>query len=130
MDRAYSVLNIKSIDPQLRILRGTATTPTTDRMGDIVEPLGVRFAAEMPLLWQHNHDQPVGTVRFKPATERGIDFEARIASSNEPGTLKNRLDEAWQSVKLGLVKAVSIGFRAIDWDWMKEGNGIHFKETE
>jgi HK97 family phage major capsid protein/HK97 family phage prohead protease len=130
LQRAYAMLTVKTISDEQRKIYGTATTPTPDRMGDIVEPLGVKFADELPLLWQHDTEKPVGIAKFAKPTKAGIEFEAQIAKSDEPGTLKNRLDEAWQSLKLGLVKAVSIGFRAIDYDWLKETDGIHFKETE
>lgn len=129
MDRAYSILNIKSVDDERRIIRGMATTPTPDRMGDIVEPLGVKFKNPMPLLWQHNHEQPVGHVKFEKPTESGIAFEASLAKTDEPGTLKNRLDEAWQSVKMKLVSAVSIGFRSLEHAFMDDG-GIRFIKSE
>lgn len=129
MNRAYSVLTIKSVDEDQRIITGVATTPTPDRVGDVVEPLGVEFKNPMPLLWQHRSDQPVGTVKFDKPTKAGITFTARIASLSEPGTLKDRLDEAWQSVKLGLVRAVSIGFRAIEFAFM-DGGGIRFTQSE
>jgi HK97 family phage prohead protease len=128
-NRAYSVLSVKSIDEVKRIIRGVATTPSVDRVGDIIDPLGVKFENPMPFLWQHRHDQPIGTVKFDKPKKDGIDFEAKIASTNEPGTLKDRLDEAWQSIKLGLVKAVSIGFRPIEYAFMDNG-GIRYNETE
>jgi hypothetical protein len=37
---------------------------------------------------------------------------------------------AWDSVKTGLVRAVSIGFRPIEYAFMEESNGIRFIETE
>lgn len=129
MNRAYAVLQVKSVDEDKRIIRGVATTPEPDRVGDIVEPLGVKFKNPMPLLWQHKSDKPVGTVRFDKPTKDGITFEAKIESLEESGTLKDRLDEAWQSVKLGLVRAVSIGFRAIEYAWMDDG-GIRFIVSE
>lgn len=128
-NRAYSVLEIKSIDEGKRIIRGIATTPAMDRVGDIIDPLGVKFDNPLPLLWQHEHDKPIGSVKFDKPTKAGIEFEAELASSDEPGTLKDRLDEAWQSIKMGLVRAVSIGFRAIEFAFM-EGGGIRFIETE
>lgn len=129
-NRAYSVLEIKSVDEEKRIIRGVATTPTVDRVGDIIEPLGVKFDNPLPLLWQHEHDKPIGSVKFDKPTKNGINFEAEIASTDEPGTLKDRLDEAWQSIKMGLVRAVSIGFRAIEWAFMEGTGGIRFTETE
>lgn len=127
--RAYSILETKAIDDERRIISGVATTPEPDRLGDIVEPLGVKFRNPMPLLWQHDTDKPIGTVKFSRPTEDGIDFEARLPKIDEPGTLKDRVDEAWQSIKLGLVRAVSIGFRSLERSLMKDG-GIRFIETE
>lgn len=129
-NRAYSALEIKSVNTEKRIIRGIATTPRTDRMGDIVEPLGVTFKNPMPLLWQHKHDAPVGTVRFDPPTEKGITFEAELPVIAEEGTLRNRIEEAWQSIQHGLVRAVSIGFRAIEYAFMDEGDGVHFLKSE
>jgi HK97 family phage prohead protease len=111
---AYATLNIKNIDNEQRIIEGVASTPTPDRVGDIVEPLGAKFTLPMPLLWQHNSREPIGHVTWAEAREDGIPFRARIAKATEPGKLLDRLDEAWQSIKLGLVAAVSIGFKGID----------------
>ena len=129
MNRAYSILTVKAVEEDQRIIRGMATTPSPDRVGDIVEPLGVKFKNPMPLLWQHQHDKPVGTVKFDKPTKDGITFEAKLARVSEPGVLKDRIDEAWQSVKAGLVSAVSIGFRALEYSFMESG-GIRFAESE
>ena len=128
-NRAYSVLEIKSVSEDRRIIRGVATTPATDRVGDIVEPLGVSFKNPMPLLWQHKHDKPVGFVKFDKPTKDGITFEAELPTITEEGTLRDRIEEAWQSVKAGLVSAVSIGFRAIEYAFMDDG-GIRFSKSE
>src|SRR5262249_39244152 len=129
VQRAYAVLEVKSIQPEQRIIRGMATTPEPDRMGDVVEPLGVQFTNPLPLLWQHDTKQPIGTALFSEATKDGIKFEAHIADIAEPGKLKDRIDEAWQSIKAGLVRGVSIGFKAIEYAFMKETDGIHFLKT-
>lgn len=128
-NRAYSILQIKSVDEDKRIVSGIATTPTVDRVGDIIDPLGVKFENPLSFLWQHRHDQPIGSVKFEKPTKDGIKFEAEIAKTDEPGTLKDRLDEAWQSIKIGLVRAVSIGFRPIEYAFMDNG-GIRYNETE
>lgn len=130
MDRAYSMLEIKSIDEEERVIEGIASTPTPDRMGDIVEPMGAKFSLPMPLLWQHSHHQPVGFVEFAKPTPKGIPYKARILKIDEPGVLKDRLDEAWQSVKHKLVKAVSIGFKSLEHAFIKDTNGIHFTKWE
>ena len=130
MNRAYSVLEIKAVDDDRRVITGVATTPTPDRVGDIVEPLGVQFTNPMPLLWQHKSDKPVGLVTFDKPTKSGITFKASLPKVEEAGALKDRVDEAWQSVKHGLVRAVSIGFRALEYSFMDEGGGIRFVVTE
>lgn len=129
MNRAYSILEIKAVREDERVIEGVATTPTPDRVGDIVEPMGVQFKNPMPLLWQHKSDKPVGLVRFNKPTKSGITFRAELPKIDEDGALKERVDEAWQSVKHGLVRAVSIGFRSIEHSFMDDG-GIRFVESE
>ena len=131
MNRAYSVLTIKSQDAEQRIIRGIASTPTMDRAGDIVEPMGAKFKTPMPLLWMHEKDKPVGRVTFAQPTPEGIPFEAHLPEIEEAGTLKDRVDEAWQSVEAGLISAVSIGFLPVPGKSkrLKEG-GLRFMEWE
>lgn len=131
--RAYSTFRIKKQDSASRIIEGIASTPTPDRMLDIVEPKGASFKLPLPLLWQHDPMQPVGRVLSAEVTDEGIKFKAQIETMDEPGRLKDRLDEAWQSVSKGLVRAVSIGFsskeppellrngglRFLSWDWFE-----------
>lgn len=123
MKRAYSVLEIKAVSDDAREITGIATTPSPDRMGDVVEPLGAEFAAELPLLWQHQHDQPVGHVRFGKPTAKGIPFTATLPKIEEPGELQARVDLAWQSVKALLVRAVSIGLPLDEPAARSEGKG-------
>src|SRR5690606_24123405 len=68
-NRAYSVLEIKTVDTDQRTISGIATTPEPDRVGDIVDPLGAKFAPEIPLLWQHKHDKPVGVAKLGKPTK-------------------------------------------------------------
>ena len=130
-NRAYSILEVKSVDEDKRVIRGIATTPTVDRMGDIIDPLGVKFTNPMPLLWQHQHDMPIGHTTFGKATKTGIPFEAEFVHPDDvkSETLKDRLQMAWDSVKTKLVRAVSIGFRPIEYAFMDNG-GIRYSESE
>ncbi len=130
MNRAYSLITVKSVDSERRTITGTATTPTPDRMGDIVEPLGVSFKNPLPLLLYHDSKQPVGMVTFKKPTAKGVEFTASIPEISEPASLKDRVDTAWASVKAGLLKGVSIGFRSIEQAFNTETNGFRFLKTE
>lgn len=111
--RAYSVLTLKRADDDKRIIEGMASTPTPDRQGDIVEPLGGMFKTPLPLLLDHDARAAVGHVEFAEATPTGIKFRARIAKIDEPGEAKNLVDRAWHLVKHKLRAAVSIGFRPL-----------------
>lgn len=118
---AHSFIEIKSIEEDARIIRGIASTPTPDRMDDIVQPLGAKFNLPMPHLWQHDSHSPIGHVIEATPKKSGIPFVSQIAKTDEPGPLKDLLDMAWQSMKLGLVRAVSIGFRPLKWATMDNG---------
>lgn len=115
MKRAYSVLTVKAMDDDKREITGIATTPTPDRVGDIVEPKGATFDLPIPLLWQHDSRQPIGHVTKAKVTDSGIEVVASMVKIDEPGKLKDRLDEAWQSIKSGLVRGFSIGFKDIEY---------------
>ena len=114
MSRAYSTLTIKRMDEESRTISGIASTPDVDKSGDIVEPLGGEFALPLPFLWQHDHLGPIGHVIAAKATAKGIEFRAKLASIAEPGKLKDRLDEAWQSIREGIVRGTSIGFLPLE----------------
>ena len=129
LERAYTMLEVRSTNDDARIIEGIASTPSPDRYEDVIEPLGAKYALPMPLLWQHRSDAPVGNVSFAKMQADGIPFKATIAKTDEPGALKERLDEAWQSVKMGLIRAVSIGFRPLEYS-MIEGGGVRFLSWE
>ena len=130
MKKAYSLLQVKSFDAEQRIIKGIASTPSPDRSDDIVDPQGAKFALPIPFLWQHMHSQPIGEVTEAVVTDKGIEVTVHIAKIEEEGKLKDRIDEAWQSIKSGLVKGLSIGFRGITVEDIPRSWGLHFKEWE
>jgi HK97 family phage prohead protease len=130
IERAYSLLTVKRVSEDQRIIEGVASTPEPDRMGDVVEPAGAQFKLPVPLLMHHDSRQPVGHVLDARVGKDGVDVTARIMAMDAPGTLKDRLDEAWQSVKSGLIQGLSIGFRAIERTFMEDTNGIRFTAWE
>lgn len=83
------------------------------------------------MLWQHNHNEPIGEVIEAKVTDAGIEITAKIAKIDDEGTLKNRIDEAWQSLKSGLVKCFSVGFRTLEYNYIDDSYwGLHIKEWE
>jgi|GEM_PF-107580 len=132
-NRAYAVLDIKAINEDQRIIEGVATTPSTDRMDDIVEPRGAVFSLPLPLLWQHDSDCPVGNVIDARVSDAGIAVTCQFQQVDGPPSLQEELDRAWAMVKAGLVRGLSIGFSPIEsaqiegswgrrylkWEWLE-----------
>jgi HK97 family phage prohead protease len=107
-------------------MSGVATTPTPDRMEDIVEPMGGEYELPIPFLWQHDSDQPVGEVYDAKPSAKGIPVQFRIPKFSIPGLLKDRLDLAIQSITLKLVRGLSIGFAPIEYSYMEDTGGYRF----
>jgi HK97 family phage major capsid protein len=132
LDRAYAVLEVKSIDAERRRISGIASTPRPDRAGDIFEPAGATFAAEIPLLLHHDTTRPVGIARLT-ASDGAILFEADLAQVETPGPLRDRLEETWQGLTSvpPLIRGTSIGFRPLR-DGIKplKAGGLHFLKSE
>jgi HK97 family phage prohead protease len=124
----FSAILIKSVNEDAREFEGIASTPTPDRVKDTINPLGLSYEKETPLLLNHKSDQPVGTVKFGAPTKKGLPFKATIPKIDEEGTVKQRTDEAWHSVKSGLVKGVSIGFIPQEYNYKDDG-GVHFDKA-
>jgi hypothetical protein len=76
MRRAYSTFKVKTFDEEQRIIEGVATTPTTDRVGDIVEPRGAKFKLPFPAL-AHRSRNP--SERVKALWRRWELIQARFA---------------------------------------------------
>ena len=135
MSRAYAALQVKAADgadgATGRRFSGMATTPTPDRVEDVIEPLGVSFKNPLPLLLFHSSQMPVGSVRFGKPTADGVPFDAWIPEVTEAGDVKTLTDKAAHLVKYGLIKGVSIGFRPLEdgVELLKSG-GIRFLKTE
>lgn len=129
MDRAFYNLTVRTVSEDQRIIEGIATTPRADRVGDVVESAGVKMSLPLPLLLDHNHAEAVGEVESAQVTPTGIKFRARIKKISEPGPVKDMCDRAWQLIKNGLRKFVSIGFRPLDYEPLGTG-GMRYTAWE
>ena len=130
LKRAWSTFEVKAMAGDKRRFSGIASTPSTDRMGDVVEPKGAKFKLPIPLLWQHDSKDPIGLITSAKVTDKGIEVEGEVASIDEDGELKARLSKAWQMLKSGIVRGLSIGFNAIDAEPIKGTYGLRFKQWE
>ncbi|KXF78544.1 hypothetical protein ATN84_01760 [Paramesorhizobium deserti] len=125
MNRAYSLLDIKNIDDDQRVITGIASTPSPDRMDDIVLPEGAVFKLPLPLLWQHNHSEPIGHVTKAKITTAGIEIVAHVAKN-----VSEEIDRAWRLIKAGLVQGLSIGFRGLETEAIPGSFGVKFTKWE
>ncbi|MBI0275668.1 phage major capsid protein [Hafnia alvei] len=130
-NRAYSTVLVKSFDDDLREISGIASTPEPDCYSDTMSMKGVEFKLPMPFLWQHRHLAPVGNVTEAEVKSDGIHIKASLVkpTSDMPQDLIDRLNEAWASIKTGLVRGLSIGFRPIEVSYLDNG-GINFIKWE
>jgi HK97 family phage prohead protease len=132
MERAYSTLTITKAVAAERTVEGIASVPSVDRQGDIVESKGVRWRKDasgrpdVPWLYQHRHDSPIGRVEWLQAKPDGLRFKARMPKVDEPGPLKDRLDTAFQEIAAGLVRGISLGFMPLKAEPIE--TGWRFKE--
>lgn len=126
LNRACTLMKVKAINEDERIITGIASTPSPDRDGDILEPDGAKFRNDTPFLWQHDRSQPIGSCTPKMVKE-GLQITAKLVkpTPDMPSQLVARLDEAWSSIKSGLVKGLSIGFRPIEYSYIDDA-GIRF----
>lgn len=122
---AYSVLELKAIDEDDGIIEGIASTPTTDRVGDVVEPDGAQFKLPLPLLWHHDARNPIGHVLSAKVTKDGIQIRAKVFKDLLP-----RIADAWKEIKSGLVRGLSIGFRGLESADIKGTWGVRFIKWE
>lgn len=117
--RMLSTLEIKAVAPTAdasgrRWFEGIASTPSTDRTGDTVQPKGAKFKLPLPLLYQHDSMQPIGQVTEASVKPSGIYVKGYVEQVDGPPTLKERLDVAYTEMKLGLVRGLSIGFNPLE----------------
>lgn len=128
---AYSLMTLKAVNEESRTITGIASTPTSDRYNDIMEPKGAVFNLPLPLLWQHDPMSPIGTISKARVTDDGMEITAQLVKPDAtmPSQMVARLEEAWHSIKNGLVRGLSIGFRGIEYAFLDDG-GVRFLQWD
>jgi HK97 family phage prohead protease len=104
-----------------RRIRGFASTADVDLMGDVVMPAGMVTKLPIPLLWQHRHDEPIGTVLVAEIRKDGIWIEAALTEGIALA------DDALKLIEARSVDAFSIGFLPLESEPMSNG-GMRFKK--
>lgn len=120
---AFSTIQLKADGSGDGTLIGIASTPETDRQGDVLLPEGAVFKLPLPLLWQHRHDEPIGRVTSARVTSKGIEIVAKIALG-----VSEQIDRAYKLVQSGLVRGLSVGFRGLEVEQI--ATGLLFRRWE
>lgn len=121
---------VKALNEGQRIVEGWATRPEIDRTGDIVIPTGAQYKLPLPFLLDHDHEKAIGDVERVEVSSAGIRFFARVKKINSDSNVARACDNAWDLIKNGLRRFVSIGFRVLEWERNNESNGMIVKEWE
>lgn len=113
-----------------RVFEGVASSKQVDTYATYFEPRGVRYELPIPLLWHHDREKPIGYVESISVSDTEVRFKARVLKIEGPaGGLTDRVDEAWASLKSGLIRSVSIGFRPKKYTPLESGV-IRFDEWD
>jgi len=74
-----------------------------------------RAADGLPLLWSHNHDQPIGRVEnIRIDKDRVLRGDLRFSTNA-------RAEEIWQDVRGGFLRDLSIGYRIDEYEENENG---------
>jgi HK97 family phage prohead protease len=108
-------------------IKGSASTNTLDRAGDIIEPTAWTkggldsFKSNPIILFNHNHDRPIGRAKEIGVSDKGLDITARISKA---------AGEVTNLIKDGVLGAFSVGFKVKDADYISETDGYRIKDAE
>ena len=108
-------------------IKGYASTNDTDRAGDVIEKEawekgGLDNYTNNPVvLFNHDYNRPIGRATGLETDDRGLKITANISKS--AGDVTNL-------VKEGILRALSVGFRVKDADYIEETDGLKISDAE
>ena len=108
-------------------IKGSASTNSLDRAGDIIESSawtkgGLDNYKNNPiLLFNHDYDRPIGRTKELEVSNDGLEITARV--SKAAGEIKDL-------IKDGVLGAFSVGFKVKDADYINETDGYKIKDAE
>lgn len=106
----------------IRVTGKDGCTPSQDRHGDVVNPLGARFTLPIVLLWQQDTGTPIGSIPEATKSASGIRVRARLNKAVAKAA------EAWALAQDGVL-SMSIGFIPIKQTALPDG-GYRYDEYE
>lgn len=122
MNKAYSQLEIRSVDEDKREIVGIASTPTVDSYNTSFDPRGAQYTLPMPFLLHHDSKNPIGDVVEASVSDDGI----RVRIVGTPAGVSPAIDDGWRRIKAKNIRGLSIGFEPIKEEFDKSFKGIRF----
>ena len=128
----HKVLNteIKAVDTENRTITFVMSSEDVDRDGDIIKVDGWELEGFMRnpvfLVFHDQRQFPIGRVEDIRGAGTQLLGTVRFA---EKGTYEVA-DVAYELYRQGIMNAVSVGFRGIEWEPMEEGEGLLFTRQE
>lgn len=119
-------LRAAEADDEYFHLEGVANTPSIDTYDTIIEPQGAEVSLPIPLFMSHDRTQPVGEVVSAKITPEKVTFSARIPKQTTSEKIRERITEATESIRLNLMRGVSVGFDPIS-DVIRKGRIVYTK---
>jgi len=133
MDKKFFIttddIAVKGVSEKTLKIAGYANTSDKDRSGDIVIPeawaKGIENFRRNPiLLYQHDHNKPIGKVNTVTVDKKGIFVEASVSEAAEKQHGVKTL------ISDGVLKSFSVGFRVKDADYDKRSDTFFIKDVE
>jgi uncharacterized protein len=78
------------------------------RSGAFTQSLRSRSRFDVPLLWQHDQQEPIGVIEQLHEDERGLHITGKLSLDSSRGK------DAYALIKDGAITGLSIGYRARD----------------
>lgn len=116
MKQLTSPLELKALDEYGRFAGYASLFGNVDNQQDVMqrgafaEILQQKLPSEIKLLWQHQMHEPIGQIEELFEDERGLYMEGRLLLSVQRGR------EAYDLMKIGALKGLSIGYRPVKYD--------------
>ena len=129
MNKMFNLTSTFKSEPQEDgsvMVRGMASTADFDRAGDsIISDAWTKgglgnFEKNPIILFNHDHNKPIGRATKVTPTNDGLHMEAKISKHAECADL----------IKDGVLGAFSVGFKVKDADYVKETDGLQIKDAE
>lgn len=125
---------LKSVDDDKGIIEGYASIfdQEKDSYGDIVVQRsfaksiarGGRNRTGWPMLWNHNHNEPIGKLSHIEEESKGLFIQGVLTRAVQ------KADEVYHLVKERVIQALSFGYSIIEEEYDKETDTRYLKELD